>query len=158
MLRRLLWMLPITHGSARAEAEAPPRVMNVGHEGCPPGYWLHHLDSWREADPGDLFSDTFGDGTSGVLDGITLDRALVGGDDIGLPRAELTLARAATAALLNAAHEDVGYPWQRDSRGTDGRPPLVPTVKEALDSGNPGAIFALTSRLDMDNNLDNPFV
>lgn len=156
MLRRLLWMLPITHGTTVADVEAPARVMNIGHEGCTPGYWLHHLDDWRDADPGDLFSDTFSDGTSGVLDGITLERALSGGDDIGLPRAELTLARAATAALLNATHEDVGYPWRRHSLGVGGRPPLVPTVNEALGSGNPGAIFALASRLDMDNNLDNP--
>lgn len=157
MLRRLLWMLPITHGTTLTEVETPARVMNTGHEGCTPGYWLHHLDSWREADPGDLFSDTFSDGTSGVLDGITLEQALAGSHDVGLPRAELTLARAATAALLNATHEDVGYPWQRHAIGTAGRPPLEPTVNEALESGNPGAIFALASRLDMDNNLDNPF-
>ena len=157
MIRRLLWMLPVTHGSALAEVEAPARVMNIGHEGCTPGYWLDHVDGWREAEPGDLFSDTFSDGTSGALDGITLHRALAGGDGLGLPRAELALARAATAALLNAAHEDVGYPWNLHSHGLAGRPPLVPTVIEALGSGNPGAIFALTSRLDMDNNLDNPF-
>lgn len=157
MLRRLLWMLPMTHGTTMAEVEAPARVMNHGHEGCTPGYWMHHLDNWREADPGDLFSDTFGEGTSGALDGVTLDRALAGGGDAGLPRAELTLARAATAALLNATHEDVGYPWQRDSLGLGGRPALVPTVIEALETGNPGAIFALASRLDMDNNLGNPF-
>ena len=158
MFRRLLGMLPITHGFAPAEVEAPVRVMNVGHEGCTPGYWLHHVDDWRGAGPDDLFGDTFGDGTSGILDGVTLARALSGGEGIGLPRAELALARAATAALLNAGHEDVGYPWRLNSRGTDGRPPLVPTVIEALESANPGAIFALTSRLDMDNNLDNPFV
>ena len=158
MTRRLLWMRPLTHGSTLAKVEGPARVRKIGHEGCTPGYWRTHPDQWRAADPGDLFSETFCGGTSGALEGITLDQALAGGDGLGLPRAELTLARAATAALLNAAHEDVGYPWHLHSPGPDGRPPLVSRVIETLESGNPGAIFALTSRLDLDNNLDNPLL
>lgn len=70
--------------------------------------------------------------------------------------AELILARAATAAFLNAAHEGVGFPWRRFSTGLDGRPPLVETVVAALESGNRTDILALATRLDIDNNLGCP--
>jgi hypothetical protein len=130
--------------------------MNIGHEGCTPGYWKNHTDNWEEANPGDLFSDRFSDGTSGVLVGLTLEQALAGTGGPGVSGAEMILARAATAAFLNAAHEGVGFPWRRFSTGLDGRPPLVATVVAALESGSRTDMLALATRLDADNNLGCP--
>ena len=87
-----------------AVGTAPAEAVNIGKEGCTPGFWKNHTDVWEEADPADLFSDAFSAGTSGVLDGLTLEEALGGGGGSGLAGAELILARAATAAYLNAAH------------------------------------------------------
>lgn len=132
-------------------------AVEIGHEGCTPGYWKNHTDNWEEARPDSLFSDKFGTGgTSGVLAGLTFEQALAGGGGSGVAGAELILARAATAAYLNAAHEGLGYPWRRTSEGLDGRPPLVPTVRDALNSGDRATMLALAARLDADNNLGCP--
>lgn len=73
-------------------------------EGCTPGYWKNHLDSWAATglDPNDDFDTTFG---VDLFDpDITLEEAVnaEGGD-------ENRLARHGTAALLSAAHPDVDY-------------------------------------------------
>ena len=129
----------------------------IGHEGCTPGYWKNHTDSWEEARPDSLFSNKFGtDGTSGYLVGLTFADALNGGGGPGVEGAEKILARAATAAYLNAANEGLGYPWRRTSDGLDGRPPLVPTVRDAIDSGDRDTMLDLAARLDADNNLGCP--
>jgi hypothetical protein len=137
-------------------ATVPAHAENIGREGCTPGYWKTHTDNWEETTPGALFSSTFSDGTSGVLVGLTLEGALAGGGGSGVAGAELILARAATAAFLNAAHEGLGYPWRRDAVGLDGRPPLVATVIAALESGDRARMLALAARLDADNNLGCP--
>ena len=129
---------------------------SIGMQGCTPGYWKNHTSNWQEAQPTTLFSDRFSDGTSGVLAGKTFLDTLQGGGGTGVSGAELILARAATAAYLNAAHEGVGYPWRRDSKGLDGRPALVKTVVAALESGNRSKMLALAKRLDADNNLGCP--
>jgi hypothetical protein len=76
-----------------------------GGDGCTPGYWKNHLDSWPATgfSPDDDFDSTFG---VDLFDpDITLDEAVNarGGQ-------ENRLARHATAALLSAAHPDVDYP------------------------------------------------
>jgi hypothetical protein len=137
-------------------ATVPAHAEIIGREGCTPGYWKNHTDNWEETTPDASFSSTFSDGTTGVLGGLTLEQALAGGGGSGLAGAELILARAATAAFLNAAHEGLGYPWRRDAVGLDGRPPLVATVIAALESGDRARILALAARLDADNNLGCP--
>lgn len=129
---------------------------NIGNEGCTPGYWKTHTSNWEEAQPTTLFSARFSDGTSGVLVGKTFLDTLQGGGGAGVAGAELILARAATAAYLNAAHEGVGYPWRRNGTGLDGRPALVATVVAALESGDRDRMLALAKRLDADNNLGCP--
>lgn len=156
MLKRLIGLLAATLALTLAGAAAPATAVNIGHEGCTPGYWKAHTDNWEEANPDDLFSDTFSDGTSGVLVGVTLEQALAGSGGSGGSGAERILARAATAAFLNAAHEGVGFPWRRYSNGLDGRPPLVATVVAALESGSRADMLALAARLDADNNLGCP--
>lgn len=143
-------------GLLGAATVAPASAVNIGKEGCTPGYWKNHLDNWEEASPTQLFTDVFSAGTSGALAGVTLEEALAGGGGPGVTGAELILARAATAAFLNAAHEGVGYPWRRYSAGLDGRPPLVDTVNDALASGDRATILELARRLDADNNLGCP--
>jgi hypothetical protein len=156
MLKRLIWLVAAALAFTLAGAAAPATAVNIGHEGCTPGYWKNHTDNWEEAAPGDLFSATFSDGTSGVLVGLTLEQALAGGGGSGVSGAERILARAATAAFLNAAHEGVGFPWRRFSTGLDRRPPLVATVVAALESGSRAEMLALANRLDADNNLGCP--
>lgn len=151
-MRRLAWILATALMFTLAGTTAPASAVGVGKEGCTPGYWKNHTDSWQEADPGDLFADVFSDGTTGVLNGRTLVQALAGGGGSGVAGAELILARAATAAFLNAAHDEVSFPWRRYSTGLGGRPPLVATVVAALESGNRANMLALAARLDTDNN------
>jgi hypothetical protein len=134
----------------------PANAVNIGNEGCTPGYWKNHTENWQEAKPGGLFSAKFSDGTSGVLVGVTLQQALAGGGGPGVAGAERILARAATAAYLNAAHEGLGFPWRRNATGLGGRPPLVATVVAALESGDRATMLALATRLDADNNLGCP--
>jgi hypothetical protein len=134
----------------------PANAVNIGQEGCTPGYWKTHTENWQEARPSGLFSAKFSDGTSGVLVGVTLEQALAGGGGPGVAGAELILARAATASYLNAAHEGLGFPWRRNAEGLEGRPPLVATVVAALESGDRAMMLALATRLDADNNLGCP--
>ncbi len=74
-------------------------------EGCTPGFWKNHLDAWGPTgySPGDDFDTTF---SVDLFDpDITLEDAVwaKGGGN-------KKLARHGTAALLSAAHPDVGYP------------------------------------------------
>ncbi|GAA1115595.1 hypothetical protein GCM10009668_42850 [Nocardioides dubius] len=132
------------------------QAVEIGHEGCTPGYWKNHTDNWEEAKATTLFSSKFSEGTSGYLVGLTFEQALAGGGGPGVLGAEKILARAATAAFLNAAHEGLGYPRRRYSNGLDGRPPLVATVNAALASADRDTMLALAARLDADNNLGCP--
>ncbi|MFC4785140.1 hypothetical protein ACT8ZV_11720 [Nocardioides sp. MAHUQ-72] len=155
-MKRVVAALTLGLVAALCGVVSPASATNIGNEGCTPGYWKNHTDSWEEARPDGYFSDKFSAGTSGVLNGKTLLAALDGGGGPGVAGAELILARAATAAYLNAANEGLGYPWRRTSEGLDGRPPLVPTVKAALASKDRATILALATRLDNDNNLGCP--
>jgi hypothetical protein len=146
----------LTVGLLGVASSSPASAVAIGEEGCTPGYWKNHKDNWQEAKTTTLFSNRFSDGTTGALDGLTFLEALKGGGGPGVAGAELILARAATAAYLNAAHEGVGYPWRRNATGLDGRPPLVDTVVAALESGDRATMLALAERLDADNNLGCP--
>lgn len=129
--------------------------VGVGMEGCTPGYWKTHTDNWQEASPTDLVSSIYVDARANVADW-TLLQALDGSGGPGADGAAQILARAAVAAWLNAAHDDLGYPWQRYSGGLDGRPALVRTVNAAFRSGDRETMLALAARLDADNNLGCP--
>jgi len=155
-MRRLVIALAMGLIATIFGAAGPASAVEIGHEGCTPGYWKNHTEDWQEARPGTLFSDRFNAGTSGVLVGVTFQQALSGGGGSGVAGAERILARAATAAYLNAAHEGLGYPWRRHTQGLDGRQALVPTVQSALLSGDRQTILALAARLDADNNLGCP--
>jgi hypothetical protein len=156
MIKKLVLLLATMLAITLAGTAVPATATNIGNEGCTPGYWKTHQNNWEEARPDQLFSSKFSDGTSGALVGFTLLDALASRGGSGLKGAERILARSATAAFLNAAHEGLGYPWRRYKTGLDGRPPLVATVVAALESGSRTQILELASRLDADNNLGCP--
>jgi len=128
---------------------------NIGMQGCTPGYWKTHTDSWEETKPTKTYDMLFVDARANVA-GLTLLEALQGGGGPGADGAATILARASTAAWLNAANEGLGYPWRRFNTGLDGRPPLVATVNAAFASGDRATMLALATRLDGDNNLGCP--
>jgi hypothetical protein len=128
---------------------------NIGTEGCTPGYWKTHTDNWQETTPNTTFGTLYVVARANVS-GLTLLEALQGGGGPGADGAARILARAATAAWLNAAHEGLGFPWRRNAGGLDGRPHLVSTVNAAFASGDRDTMLALATRLDIDNNLGCP--
>jgi hypothetical protein len=81
-----------------------------------------------------------------VYPGVTLMEALQGGGGPGLDGARSILARAASAAWLNAATEEFGYPLRRDQ--------FIPMVVAAWDSRSDA--LALAAVLDGYNNLGCP--
>ena len=134
-------------------------------QGCTPGYWKQsqHFDSWQEAKPTNLFTARFGitAPVPAVLDGMTFRDALNGGGGPGLDGARLILARAATAAWLNAAYDAPDgsamlFPWRRNGRGYDGQPPLVATVRTAITGTDRQPMLDLAAQLDAANNLGCP--
>lgn len=153
LVRVVVCALLMSFGAA--VASAPAQADAIGREGCTPGYWKNHTDSWEEAAPGDTLSSIYSRARANVA-GRTLLASLDGGGGPGADGAALILARAATAAWLNAASEGLGYPWRRYAVGLDSRPALVPTVNAAFASGDRDTMLALATRLDTDNNLGCP--
>jgi hypothetical protein len=145
---------------------APAANANTGgdSQGCTPGYWkqAHHFDSWQEAAPTDLFTDKFAIASPpAVLKKLTMLKALQGGGGSGVDGARLILARAATAAWLNAAYDSgdgsaMLFPWRRMTASGFDRPALVATVRAAITGTSRSEMLSLASRLDADNNLGCP--
>lgn len=138
-------------GSLLAVAPAA-QASNIGNEGCTPGYWKNHVDNWEEATPDMTVGAIYADAPASVAD-LTLEEALRAKGGSGADGASAILVRAAVAAWLNAASEELGYPWRRMSGGLEGRPALVPTVNDAFASGDRATMLELARRLDADNNL-----
>ncbi len=136
---------------------APAQAVEIGDQGCTPGYWKQsqHFDSWQETQPDRLltfdhaspdippFVNTTNDlNNDGAAD--TYLAALNFGGGNGLQGAERILMRAAVAAWLNAATEDLGYPLRRSD--------FVPQVNDAIASGDRATMLSLASLLDDLNN------
>jgi hypothetical protein len=124
---------------------APPPP--PGGEGCTPGYWKNHTDSWPATgySPSQSVQSVYSAasaypayGSASLLEALSFDggSSLEGG--VG------TLLRAAVAGLLNTAHDGVSYP-----QTTAG---LVADVNAALASGNRDTMLTLASQIDQDNN------
>ena len=102
---------------------------------CTPGYWRNHAgmgpgpqaNAWIGYDPTELFSDVFGRTIT-----IALPRRVVDSDPSLFLAVQANgggvnaLARSAVAALLNAAHPDVNYPYSTDQ--------VIAMVQEAIDA------------------------
>jgi hypothetical protein len=165
LVLRLLVSACLVLGGAVATAGAASANLAGNTQGCTPGYWKQsqHFDNWQAANPDSLFARKFAiaDPVPSVLDGMTFEDALQGGGGKGLDGARLILARAATAAWLNASYDAPDgsamlFPWRRVSTGYDGEPPLTPTVRTAITGTDRQAMLDLASRLDAANNLGCP--
>ncbi|MDH4070428.1 MAG: hypothetical protein OEV30_08385, partial [Ignavibacteria bacterium] len=121
------------------------------NEGCTPGYWKNHEDSWGPT--GLITSQTMPSvfseaGSYPELVSASLIDALAFGGGPGVEGAARNLARAAVAALLNASHPDVAY--------TMSSADLIAAVNGAFASGHRDTMLALMESLDNDNNLGCP--
>jgi hypothetical protein len=129
----------------------PPPPPPSGNQGCTPGYWKNHTDSWTTTGytTGQSVQSTFSAasgypnlGKAALLNALSFQ----GGSD--LDGAGGNLLRAATASLLNAAHPKVDFPRTAAA--------IVNDVNSALTSRNRDTIIGLASALDSDNNLGCP--
>lgn len=120
----------------------------TGTQGCSPGYWKTHTESWNpDYNPDkDFYSVVLGWSDP---DDLTMGEALEGGGGSGLAGAIKILSRAATAAFLNAAADDdteVYFPLHRTQ------------IREMLNEvwGDRGEMLELYEYLDDLNNLGAP--
>ncbi|HXK59353.1 MAG TPA: hypothetical protein PLP42_05600 [Acidobacteriota bacterium] len=127
-------------------------LMTACHsEGCSPGYWKNHTNSWAPAgySPSELVGSVFSEADAfPTLAAATLHQALNFGGGPEAEGAARILLRAAVAALLNASHPGVGYPETAAS--------VIAAVDAALASGNRDTMLTLADTLDFENNLGCP--
>ena len=140
--------------------------------GCTPGFWSQAVgeDTWPEpykhddvlGDEHVFESDDWLDWTErggpsafdGNLADMTLIKALEGGGDNTRAGAQRILARHAVAALLNAAHEDVGW-WPSPLQEYWTEQDVIDAVVGVL-GGTREEILELAEELDELNNQDCP--
>lgn len=123
-------------------------TVEIPGEGCTPGYWKTHPESWGPTGftTSQTVESVFDVPDSFGLDSVTLLQALDLSGGPGPSGAAQTLLRAAVAALLNAAHPDVDYP--------DSVADVISSTNAALASGNRNTMLSLASDLDTQNNLN----
>ncbi len=119
-----------------------------GDEGCTPGYWKNHEDSWVGYSTSATAGSVFALGGFSTLASKSLLLTLDGDGGRGTLGAAKILLRAATAALLNAAHPGVDYTLTASG--------IVTQVNAALASNNRATMLTLATSLDNDNNLGCP--
>ncbi len=66
------------------------------------------------------------------------------------------MIRQAIAAILNAAHESLEYPFRRYEVGIDDRPAIVPTVAELLQRSVAKDMTDFAAELSAANSLGCP--
>lgn len=135
----------------QAPPPPPPPPPVTGDEGCTPGYWKNHTESWAGTgySPSQKTNTVFsGANAFPSLGNQTLLQSLQGGGGSGTLGSAKILLRAAVAALLNAAHPGVDY--------TRSASQIISDVNAALASNNRNTMLALATRLDDDNNLGCP--
>jgi hypothetical protein len=123
----------------------------AGNQGCTPGYWKNHTDSWPPTgySPSQMVKTVFASVQTfyPTLDNATLWQALGFAGGPGGEGAAEILLRAAVAALLNASHPDIAYPRMEAS--------VIADTNNALLQ-NRDAMLALAAALDADNNRGCP--
>jgi hypothetical protein len=124
-------------------------------EGCTPGYWKNHEESWVETGflPGDLVSSVFTlpeclGGCDPLFESLTLIEALDLGGGPAVCGGARNLLRPAVAALLNASDPFVAYPRTVSE--------VILAVDAALAGCDRNEMLGLGSELDEDNNLGCP--
>lgn len=121
-----------------------------GNEGCTPGYWKNHSDSWPATgySPAQILESVF-DVPDGLgLDNATLLQALSFTGGPGTLGGAKILLRAAVAALLNAAHPGVDYGMTEAE--------IIAAVNAALASADRDEMLDLAGDLDELNNAGCP--
>ena len=131
--------------------DEPPGEEPPGDEGCTPGYWKNHTDSWLPTgfSTGQSVVSVFS--AASAFPTLASNSLLTALDDGGGPGAiggAQILLRAAVAALLNASHPDVAYTQDAAS--------VISAVNAVLASGDRDTMIALAASLDSDNNLGCP--
>ena len=120
--------------------------MPVEGGGCTPGYWKNHSESWVGYSPGDLVGDVFSDVSdhfSMLADYSLMDALKFGGGKPPVGTAK-NLLRISVAALLNAAHPELGYVYTEAE--------IIDAVNAALASGDAHEMEMLKNDLDGWNN------
>lgn len=122
----------------------------TGGEGCTPGYWKNHDDSWAATgySPAQTLESVFDVPDAFNLDNVTLLQALSLSGGPGALGAAKLLLHHAVAALLNAAHPGVEY----DESVAD----IIADVNAALATGSRDSMLALKTTLDELNNSGCP--
>jgi len=126
-------------------------VDQPSHQGCTPGYWKNHPDSWAAAGfaTGQSVESVFSQASAyPSLGSASLIQALDFNGGSGVEGAARNLLRAAVAGLLDASHPGVDYPR------TPGE--IVSEVNAALASGDRDTMLAVAAGIDQDNNLGCP--
>ncbi len=120
-----------------------------GGEGCTPGYWKNHVDSWVGYSPDQTVESVFANAALyPSISGATLLEALKFGGGPGSLGAAQLLVHHGVAALLNASHPGVDYPRTAADIESD--------VDAALLTQDRDTMLDLKSELDRDNNLGCP--
>src|SRR5688572_13413906 len=104
---------------------------NIGQQGCTPGYWKNHTSNWEEYSPTTPLRNVFSSLVGTKFATMTFQQALAFKGGSTLDGATQILLRAAVAAVLNAAHEGVGYPYRRFTQFE-----IVSKVNAAIASGD----------------------
>jgi hypothetical protein len=123
-------------------------------DGCRPAFWARAInhDLWEEHEPSELVGGFFPEPEQYAR--LTLVEAL--GEPSPDRDVRRILIREAVAAILNAAHESLGYPYSRYQVGLQARPPIVPTVAELLRAGSSDQMVVFTQELAEANRLGCP--
>lgn len=121
-----------------------------GDQGCTPGYWKNHLDSWAGSGytSASAVVTVFTSATTYVAADATLLDALKFKGGAGVDGAVRILLRSAVAALLNSKSAELAYPLYA--------PYLIVDVNAAINTGDRDMILALADELDLKNNLGCP--
>jgi hypothetical protein len=160
MTRLLVGLVTLLAVGCSGPAATPTPTPNPPHtgttEGCPSTYWQQpeHFDEWEEYQPGHVVGTFYK--VSGPLAGMTLAEVLEQPAETVDEDPVRTLLREAVTALLNAAHEELEYPYSRYTGGAEGRPPLVETVDGVLAQGDTGQIQDFAAELAEVNGLGCP--
>lgn len=147
----------VTRGVATRLSEPIPLLdWDIGirlqqQQGCGPGYWKNHTDSWAAAgySPAQSVASVFSQSSAypDVASASLLEALKFRGGG-GVEGGARILLRAAVASLLNAAHPGVDFPRTPAS--------IISSVNAALASGDRETMLSLASSLDFDNKAGCP--
>jgi hypothetical protein len=140
---------------ANVTASDPSHYVGIAGQGCTPGYWKNHTDSWPPTgySPTQKIKTVFTSvltgyppsiGNATLWDALAFDgydpNPVAGGGEI--------LLRAGVAALLNASHPSVSFPLTEVD--------LITQVNTALASANRDVLLTNAAQLDAQNNTGCP--